>query len=201
MFEAKSASVPTGTAWRVIFLFSLFLQELPPELLPMSENLTEEREIHLSPAGVRQRSLKTWLCSVTIPLCSVRWPHSQPLFTTFHTVLSHYKIRNVQKRTATMAYPMSHCSLELSHYSCSHLTLQSGRRWQPFATAGVGNDVLRQLPEGRATPTFCGTSFLLYNAFGIFRLRPPHTNFFVRSASLHYYLAISLHRSSIEGIR
>ena len=70
-----------------------------------------------------------------------------------------------------MAYPMSHYSLELSHYSCSHLTLQSGRRWQPFATAGVGNDVLRQLPESRATPTFCGTSFLLYNAFGIFRLR------------------------------
>ena len=64
-----------------------------------------------------------------------------------------------------MAYPMSHYSLELSHYSCSHLTLQSGRRWQPFATAGVGNDVLRQLPESRATPTFCGTSFLLYNAF------------------------------------
>ena len=54
------------------FLFSLFLQELPPELLPMSENLTEEREIHLSPAGVRQRCLKMWLCSVTIALCSVR---------------------------------------------------------------------------------------------------------------------------------
>ena len=92
----------------------------------------------------------------------------------------------------TMAHPMSYDSLELSHYCCSHLTLQSGRRWQPFATAGVGNDVLRHLPESRATATFCGTSFLLYNAFGIFRLRPPHTNFFVRSASLHYYLAISL---------
>ena len=87
------------------FLFSLFLQELPPEFLPMSENLTEEREIHLSPAGVRQRSLKMWLCSVTIPLCSVRWPHSQPLFTTFHAVLSHYRIGNVQKRTAPTTLP------------------------------------------------------------------------------------------------
>ena len=37
--------------------------------------------------------------------------------------------------------------------------------------------MLRQLPESRATPTFCGTSFLLYNAFGIFRLRLPHTNY------------------------
>ena len=26
------------------FLFSLFWQELPPEFLPMSENLTEEKE-------------------------------------------------------------------------------------------------------------------------------------------------------------
>ena len=77
------------------FLFSLFLQELPPELLPMSENLTEEREIHLSPAGVCQRSLKMSLCSVTIALCSVRWPQSQPVFTTFHAELSHYRIGNV----------------------------------------------------------------------------------------------------------
>ena len=81
------------------------LQELPPELLPMSENLTEEREIHLSPAGVCQRSLKMWLCSVTIALCSVRWPHSQPLFTTFHADLSHYRIGNVQKRTAPRTRP------------------------------------------------------------------------------------------------
>ena len=87
------------------FLFSLFLQELPPELLPMSENLTEEREIHLSPAGVCQRSLKMWFCSVTIALCSVRWPHSQPLFTTFHADLSHYRIGNVQKRTAATKLP------------------------------------------------------------------------------------------------
>ena len=68
----KSATVPTGTTWRIVFWFSLLLQDLPPELLPMSENLTEEREIHLSPAGVRQRCLKMWLCSVTIALCSVR---------------------------------------------------------------------------------------------------------------------------------
>ena len=87
------------------FLFSLFLQELPPEFLPMSENLTEEREIHLSPAGVRQRSLKMWLCSVTIPLCSVRWPQSQPVFTTFHADLSRYRIGNVQKRTAARKLP------------------------------------------------------------------------------------------------
>ena len=95
------------------FLFSLFLQELPPELLPMSENLTEEREIHLSPAGVRQRSLKMSLCSVTIAVCSVRWPQSQPLFTTFHAVLSHYRIGNVQKRTAARKRPLqavSRCS-------------------------------------------------------------------------------------------
>ena len=76
------------------FLFSLFLQELPPEFLPMSENLTEEREIHLSPAGVRQRSLKMWLCSMTIPLCSMRWPHSQPLFTTFHADFRHRAYRH-----------------------------------------------------------------------------------------------------------
>ena len=82
-----------------------FLQELPPELLPMSENLTEEREIHLSPAGVSHRSLKMWLCSVTILLCSVRWPHSQPVFTVFHADLSHYRIRNVQKRMAARTRP------------------------------------------------------------------------------------------------
>ena len=105
--------------------------------------------------------------------------------------MSHYSTA-LPSCSVTMAYPMSHYSPELSHYSCSHLTLQSGRRWQPFATAGVGNDVLRHLPESRATPTFCGTSYLLYNAFGIFPLRPPHTDSFVRSASLHYYLAISL---------
>ena len=88
------------------FLFSLFLQGLPPELLPMSENLTEEREIHLSPAGVRQRSLKMSLCSVTVALCSVRWPQSQPVFTMFHAVLSHYRIGNVQKSTAPCKLPL-----------------------------------------------------------------------------------------------
>ena len=92
------------------FLFSLFSQELPPEFLPMSENLTEEKEIHLSPAGVRQRSLKMWLCSVTIPLCSVRWPHSQPVFTMFHADLSHYRIGNVQKRTAPRTLPLPSAS-------------------------------------------------------------------------------------------
>ena len=64
-----------------------------------------ERDEYLSPAGVRPRSLKMWLCSVTIALCSVRWPHSQPLFTTFHADLSHYRIGNVQKRTAARTRP------------------------------------------------------------------------------------------------
>ena len=85
------------------YVFSL--QELPPELLPMSENLTEEREIHLSSVGIRQRSLKMWFCNVIIALRSVRWPHSQPVFTTFHADLSHYRIGNVQKRTAARSLP------------------------------------------------------------------------------------------------
>ena len=96
------------------FLFSLFLQELPPEFLPMSENLTEEREIHLSPAGVRQRSLKMSLCSVTIALCSVRWPQSQPVFTMFQSDLSHYRIGNVQKRTAPRSSPLPSASASSS---------------------------------------------------------------------------------------
>ena len=106
------------------FLFSLFLQELPPELLPMSENLTEEREIHLSPAGVCQRSLKMWFCSVTIALCSVRWPHSQPLFTTFHADLSHYRIGNVQKRTAPTKLPP-----QVTAKSCSVTSALCSVRW------------------------------------------------------------------------
>ena len=92
------------------------LQELPPELLPMPENLTEEREIHLSPAGICQRSLKMWLCSVTIALCSVRWPHSQPVFTVFHADLSHYRMGNVQKRTAPRKRPSP------SHSNCCSVT-------------------------------------------------------------------------------
>ena len=94
-------------AFRLRYVSSLqeFPQELPPELLPMSENLTEEREIHLSPAGVRQRSLKMSLCSVTTALCSVRWPQSQPVFITFRADFSHYRIGNVQKRTPARSSP------------------------------------------------------------------------------------------------
>ena len=79
------------------------LQELPPELLPMSENLTEEREIHLSPAGACQRSLKMWFCSVTIALCSVRWPHSQPLFITFHADFFYTTASEMFKKRAVPA--------------------------------------------------------------------------------------------------
>ena len=64
-----------------------------------------ERDGHLSLAGVCQRSLKMWLCSMTISLCSMRWPHSQPLFTMFHADLSKYRIGNVQKRTAPRKLP------------------------------------------------------------------------------------------------
>ena len=64
-----------------------------------------KRDEDLSPAGVRQRLLKRWFWSVTNVLCSVRWPHSQPVFTTFPGVLSHYRIGNVQKRTAGCTRP------------------------------------------------------------------------------------------------
>ena len=76
-----------------------------------------EKEIHLSPAGVCQRSLKMWFCSVTVALCSVRWPHSQPVFTMFHADLSHYRIGNVQKRTAARSSPSQAAA------SCSSVTI------------------------------------------------------------------------------
>lgn len=49
----KSATVPTGTSRRVVSCSGLSLQELPPEMLPMSENLTEVRERLLSLCGGR----------------------------------------------------------------------------------------------------------------------------------------------------
>ena len=64
-----------------------------------------ERDDHLSPAGVCQRSLKMWLCGMTILLCSMRWPHSQPLLIMFHADLSYYRTGNVQKRTAPRKLP------------------------------------------------------------------------------------------------
>ena len=93
------------------------LQELPPDLLPMSENLTEETDIHLSPAGVCQRSLKMWLCSV-------RWPHSQPVFTTFHADLSYYRIGNVPKRMAARTLP-----LQAAAKCCSVTSALCSVRW------------------------------------------------------------------------
>ena len=82
------------------------------------------REMNLSPAGVCQRSLKMWHCSVTIALCSVRWPQSQPLFTMFHADLSHYRIGNVQKRTAARTRPP-----QVTAKSCSVTSALCSVRW------------------------------------------------------------------------
>lgn len=44
----KSATVPTGMSWRVVFWLGLSLGELPLEIILMSENLTDVREMNIS---------------------------------------------------------------------------------------------------------------------------------------------------------